>query len=187
MTEPSTLNGTTSIDLDLQNASGVEAAPPRGPYDVMIVAADVRRSTKTGSEKVVYIKTQYQIETEPARGRTVFDMHLLTFKDGAAMGTPGAYAHAVYGPNLGIAISTVLKLDPALIQKAIPATQESEPITLDAWIGKRFRGNFGVEFDEERQEKNLKLRKVLGPPTGEAFVPKARKRAAEQTGEEAPF
>lgn len=177
MADTHTGNGITppSISVDMSGASRVEAAPPNGQYDATIINVEVREGKQRPDEpptQSLYANVQLQINTDPARGRTVFDMLLIRLKDGSLVGTSAAYQRNYTQPFILGQLLDLFKL---------PSTVTLGPI--EALKGKQFRGVFRAEDDNG--EPRLKLRKVVGPPTGKGFTAKpTATRAADVTAED---
>jgi len=156
-------NGTaeTSMGLDFAGAETVDQPPPNGEYDFTVLRFNHCRTKKEGSS-ATYVDAQIQLETPPAKGRQVFDMLLTSYADGTVVGTPAAAAQNRTRGNTALAV---------ILAIGLPASTLNAPGPILAVVGKQLRGKFRAEDDDG--EKKLRLKKVLGAPTGVGFTPKA--------------
>ena len=153
--------GTTSVACDMTGASLVEQAPANGQYDCTIVNAEIHEGKQKPDEphtQSLYAKVQIQLDTEPSRGRQVFDMLLIRLKDGSRVGTVSAYARNYTQPFI---------LGQLFALFGLPVNSLNVG-PIEELKGKQFRGVFRAEIDQG--EPRLKLRKVIGAPTGKGFA-----------------
>lgn len=162
-------NGATepSVVVDCSGASRVEKAPPNGQYDFTVLGATVKVG-KPDSEgrSSVYANMHYQLDTEPAKNRHVFEMQMIRLKDGSIPGTPAAIARNYNTPFILGALLDLFKLP----------TNAIKPGEITELHGKTARGVFRAQDDNG--EERLKLTKIVGAPTGKGFTPAVRVTAA---------
>lgn len=159
-TQPNGAAGGTSMGLDFTGAETVDLPPPNGEYDFTVLRFNHCRTKKEGSA-ATYVDAQIQLDTEPAKGRQVFDMLLTSYADGTVVGTPAAAAQNRTRGNTALAV---------ILAIGLPASILNVPGPILDVIGKRLRGRFRAEDDNG--EKKLRLKKVTGAPTGVGFIVK---------------
>lgn len=153
---------TPALAADFEGAESSDIPPPNGEYDFTILRFTHKRSKKEGS-LATYVDCQLQLDTEPARGRQLFDMLLTQYADGTVVGSPAAAANGLSRGNTAIGVLAALKLPANTLRTIGPISQV---------IGKQLRGKFRAELDEQSGDKKLRLKKVVGAPTGVAFTAK---------------
>ena len=165
-------NGSTpsepSLAVDFEGASTVEMTPPGGEYDFTILRFTHTRSKSVDEQtgvvsKATYVDSQLQLDTEPARGRQVYDKLLTTFVDGVTVvGTSQAAAKGWTMANTALGIIQALGLPSNTLRTMGPISDV---------IGKQLRGKFAVKKDRRSGENALRLVKVVGKATGQGFTP----------------
>lgn len=171
-----------SQTMDFEGAATVEQPPAKGEYDTTIIDFTIMASQPKLDPATnqpiptlgAYAKLQLQLDTEPSKGRQVFDMALLLLSGGEVVGTPAAFARNYQQGNVGTAILKQLGIPLSVLQPAILQARTMPPKTgvrIDAAIGKSFRGFFKHEKDDRDPDvPKLRLARVVGKPTGKGFT-----------------
>lgn len=179
---PAPTASSTGVE-DFENCATVELPPSKGEYDTTVLKFDVTASKAKADEatgqvietKGVYASLQLQLDTDPAKGRQIFDMAQLILKDGTVCGTVAAMTANPTNPNArvnnGVAILKQLGISLNILSLACKQARETgSPVPIVEVVGKTLRARYKHEKDQRDDQPRLRVAQVLGKVTGKGFT-----------------